>query len=308
MDVAGLRKSKMVLKGEVKRKNDPGNSKLLASDALLLPLGLTNKFFFLVFFASSYFLMKRWREKMGTSTPLHVVNFEELVAIVAHLSSFIYLLGFFGIDYVQNFISGNDDFVEEADINIPPATCGIEDKEEIIVKKPEVQLKGINLGDNDDADIAAAVCNGTVASYSLESSLGDCKRAASVRRSALEIMTGRSLDGLPLEGFDYQSILGQCCEMPVGYVQIPVGVAGPLLVNGLEYMVPMATTEGCLVASTNRGCKAILMSGGATSILLRDGMTRAPVVRFQSAKRAAELKFYIEDPANSDNLCDIFNR
>ncbi|GLJ22301.1 hypothetical protein SUGI_0419540 [Cryptomeria japonica] len=308
MDVAGLRKSKMVLKGEVKRKNDPGNSKLLASDALLLPLGLTNKFFFLVFFASSYFLMKRWREKMGTSTPLHVVNFEDIVAIVAHLSSFIYLLGFFGIDYVQNFISGNDDFVEEADINIPPATCGIEDKEEIIVKKPEVQLKGINLGDNDDADIAAAVCNGTVASYSLESSLGDCKRAAYVRRSALEIMTGRSLDGLPLEGFDYQSILGQCCEMPVGYVQIPVGVAGPLLVNRLEYMVPMATTEGCLVASTNRGCKAILMSGGATSILLRDGMTRAPVVRFQSAKRAAELKFYIEDPANSDNLCDIFNR
>ncbi|GLJ22306.1 hypothetical protein SUGI_0419610 [Cryptomeria japonica] len=292
----------------VKRKNNNGNSKVLASDALLLPLGLTNKLFFLVFFASSYFLMKRWREKMVTSTPLHVVNFGELVAIVAHLASFIYLLGFFGIDYVQNFINGNDDFVEKVDLSIPPTTCGIQGREEIVVKKPEVQLKGNTLGENEDGDIAAAVCNGTVASYSLESSLGDCKRAASVRRRALEIMTGRSLDGLPLEGFDYQSILGQCCEMPVGYVQIPVGVAGPLLVNGLEYMVPMATTEGCLVASTNRGCKAILMSGGATSILLRDGMTRAPVVRFQSAKRASELKFYIEDPANADNLSDIFNR
>ncbi|GLJ22300.1 hypothetical protein SUGI_0419530 [Cryptomeria japonica] len=331
MDVTGLKNSKMVAKNggqtdcfddfttmkkrdddSVKRKNNNENSNMLASDALLLPLGLANKFFFLVFFASSYFLMKRWREKMGTSTPLHVVNFEELVAIVANLSSFVYLLGFFGIDYVQNFISNNDgscdDFVEKVDLNIPPTPCGIADKEEIVVKKPEVQLKGINLGENDDEDIAAAVCKGTVASYSLETSLGDCKRAASVRRRALEIMTGRSLDGLPLEGFDYQSILGQCCEMPVGYVQIPVGVAGPLLVNGLEYMVPMATTEGCLVASTNRGCKAILMSGGATSILLRDGMTRAPVVRFQSAKRAAELKFYIEDPANSDNICDIFNR
>ncbi|XP_057862727.1 3-hydroxy-3-methylglutaryl-coenzyme A reductase 1-like [Cryptomeria japonica] len=327
MDLAGLRKSKMVVRngGEtdccgdfkmmkkrdddsVKRKNNNGNSKVLASDALLLPLGLTNKLFFLVFFASSYFLMKRWREKMVTSTPLHVVNFGELVAIVAHLASFIYLLGFFGIDYVQNFINGNDDFVEKVDLSIPPTTCGIQGREEIVVKKPEVQLKGNTLGENEDGDIAAAVCNGTVASYSLESSLGDCKRAASVRRRALEIMTGRSLDGLPLEGFDYQSILGQCCEMPVGYVQIPVGVAGPLLVNGLEYMVPMATTEGCLVASTNRGCKAILMSGGATSILLRDGMTRAPVVRFQSAKRASELKFYIEDPANADNLSDIFNR
>ncbi|GLJ54540.1 hypothetical protein SUGI_1171370 [Cryptomeria japonica] len=164
--------------------------------------------------------------------------------------------------------------------------------------------KELPFGDNEDANIAVAVCNGTIASYSLESSLGDCKRAASVRRTALDLMTGRSLDGLPLEGFNYQSILGQCCEMPLGYVKVPVGVAGPLLVNGSEYMVPMATTEGCVVASTNIGCKAIFMSGGATSIPLRDGMTRAPVVRFQSAKRVAD-KFYIEDPTNSDNLSDI---
>ncbi|GLJ54542.1 hypothetical protein SUGI_1171390 [Cryptomeria japonica] len=92
--------------------------------------------------------------------------------------------------------------------------------------------------------------------------------------------------------------------MPLGYVKVPVGVAGPLLVNGSEYMVPMATIKGCLVASTNIDCKAIFMSGGVTSILLRDGMTRAPVVRFQSAKRAAD-NFYIEDPTNSDNFSDI---
>lgn len=96
--------------------------------------------------------------------------------------------------------------------------------------------------------------------------------------------------------------------MPVGYVQIPVGIAGPLLLDGFEYSVPMATTEGCLVASTNRGCKAILASGGANSMLLRDGMTRAPVVRFASAKRAAELKFFLEDPLNFDTLAVVFNR
>ncbi|GLJ54541.1 hypothetical protein SUGI_1171380 [Cryptomeria japonica] len=125
------------------------------------------------------------------STP-HAVNFGELVANVAQLSSSIYLLGFFGIDYVQNFISkGNDgswdDFNMEADFNTPPTTCEMAAKEEIVFRKPEVQLKGIALGDNEDANIAAAVCNGTVASYSLESSLGDCKRAASVRRTALKI-------------------------------------------------------------------------------------------------------------------------
>jgi len=281
------------------------NSKILASDALLLPVGLTNKVFFVLFFATSYFLMRRWRAKIRTSTPLHVLSFGELVAIVVQLASFIYLLGFFGIDYIQNFISGNnDDDVREEEKLMNPAP-----KKEVAVKSspPQVQLKGISLGDNEDDDIATAVCNGTVASYSLEATLGDCTRSARVRRKALEMMTGRSLDGLPLEGFDYGSILGQCCELPVGYVQIPVGVAGPLVLDGLEYMVPMSTTEGCLVASTNRGCKAIRMSGGATSVLLRDGMTRAPVVRFATAKRAADLKYYVEDPNNSEKLSAIFN-
>lgn len=129
-----------------------------------------------------------------------------------------------------------------------------------------------------------------------------------MRREALQVKMGLSLDGLPVDGFDYDSILGQCCEMPVGYVQVPVGIAGPLLLDGREFTVPMATTEGCLVASTNRGCKAIYMSGGATSVLLKDGMTRAPVVRLGSAKRAAELKFFLEDPINFETLAMIFNR
>ncbi|CAM8884977.1 unnamed protein product [Rhodiola kirilowii] len=96
--------------------------------------------------------------------------------------------------------------------------------------------------------------------------------------------------------------------MPVGFVQIPVGIAGPLLLDGMQYYVPMATTEGCLVASTNRGCKAIYMSGGASSVLLRDAMTRAPVVRFDTARRAAELKFFLEDPMNFETLSIVFNR
>ncbi|KAJ6403266.1 hypothetical protein OIU84_015224 [Salix udensis] len=70
----------------------------------------------------------------------------------------------------------------------------------------------------------------------------------------------------------------------------------------------MATTEGCLVASTNRGCKAIHLSGGASSVLLRDAMTRAPVVRFGTAKRAAHLKLYLEDPANFDIVSTAFNK
>lgn len=73
--------------------------------------------------------------------------------------------------------------------------------------------------------------------------------------------------------------------MPVGYMQIPVGIVRPLLMDRYKYSVPMATIEGCLVASTNRKCKAIYTSGRASSMLLRDGITRDLVVRFETTKR-----------------------
>ncbi|XP_010534322.1 PREDICTED: 3-hydroxy-3-methylglutaryl-coenzyme A reductase 1-like [Tarenaya hassleriana] len=293
-----------------------------ASDALPLPLYLTNAVFFTLFFSVAYYLLHRWREKIRSNTPLHVVTLSELGAIVALIASFIYLLGFFGIDFVQSFISrasgetwdisdggdaersfliGDDDHRLVTCSPPPPSAVSISK-----LPTPEPVISAL-MGEEDER-IVRSVLDGGIPSYSLESRLGDCKRAAAIRREALQRATGRSLKGLPLEGFDYESVLGQCCEMPVGYVQIPVGIAGPLLLDGFEYSIPMATTEGCLVASTNRGCKAIAISGGATSTVLRDGMSRAPVVRFESAKRASELKFFLENPDNFDTISVVFNR
>ncbi|KAL2926745.1 3-hydroxy-3-methylglutaryl-coenzyme A reductase 1 [Bienertia sinuspersici] len=292
-----------------------------ASDALPLPLYLTNGVFLTLFFSVVYFLLQRWREKIRNSIPLHVVSLSEISAIVAFLASFIYLLGFFGIDFVQSFISPrssscyddeedgiaevvNDQQILNDDKRSP---CGIP------IPLPEKKLevhqlpKTLDLS-SEDEEIVQSVVSGSIPSYSLESKLGDCFQAAKVRREALQRITGRSISGLPLDGFDYESILGQCCEMPVGFIQIPVGIAGPLLLDGREYSVPMATTEGCLVASTNRGCKAIYLSGGASSVILKDGMTRAPVVRFGSARRAAELKFFLEDPSNFETISLVFNK
>ncbi|KAK3034178.1 hypothetical protein RJ639_034318 [Escallonia herrerae] len=298
-----------------------------ASDALPLPLYITNSLFFTLFFSVMYFLLTRWREKIRNSTPLHVVTLAELAALASLIASIIYLLGFFGIDFVQSFVtrspSGTWDVVEderddrfllEEDSRRGPCAAAIDCSPPVVPLKAvaddslRVPTTVILPPSEEDEEIIKSVVAGSTPSYSLESKLGDCKRAAAIRREALERITGKSLSGMPLDGFDYDSILGQCCEMPVGYVQIPVGIAGPLLLNGTEYSVPMATTEGCLVASTNRGCKAIHASGGATSILLRDGMTRAPVVRFGTAKRAAELKFFLEDPLNSDTLAVVFNK
>ncbi|XP_057469749.1 3-hydroxy-3-methylglutaryl coenzyme A reductase 1-like [Actinidia eriantha] len=292
-----------------------------ASDALPLPLYLTNGIFFTLFFAVAYYLLHRWRDKIRTSTPLHILTLSELAAIISLIASFIYLLGFFGIGFVQSFIARasneawDDDVVVDADrfllqedrrlVPCPAAAidCAVPPVSKMMDPPPLPVISS-----EEDEEIVKSVVSGSVPSYSLESKLGDCHRAVSIRREAVQRLTGRSLVGMPLDGFDYDSILGQCCEMPVGYVQIPVGIVGPLLLNGCEYSVPMATTEGCLVASTNRGCKAIYASAGATSIVLRDGMTRAPVVRFPTAKKASELKFFIEDPANFDTLSVVFNK
>ncbi|NP_001313213.1 3-hydroxy-3-methylglutaryl-coenzyme A reductase 1-like [Nicotiana tabacum] len=311
-----------------------------ASDALPLPLYLTNGLFFTMFFSVMYFLLVRWREKIRNSTPLHMVTLSELVAMVSLIASVIYLLGFFGIGFVQSFVSrsnsdswdvedeNTEQFIIEEDSRRGPCAaattlgCAVPppSARQIVPMVPQQPAKvALAVAEKpapiitpavseDDEEIIQSVVQGKTPSYSLESKLADCKRAASVRREALQRITGKSLEGLPLEGFDYESILGQCCEMPVGYVQIPVGIAGPLLLDGREYSVPMATTEGCLVASTNRGCKAIFASGGAISVLLRDGMTRAPVVRFATAKRAAELKFFVEDPLNFETLSLVFNK
>lgn len=276
-----------------------------ASDALPLPLYLTNAVFFTLFFSVAYYLLHRWRDKIRNSTPLHVVTLSEIAAIVSLIASFIYLLGFFGIDFVQSFIARASH--EAWDLDDAEPNFLINDNGRHVGPNLDRQVVP-TLASEEDEEIIKSVVEGTLPSYSLESRLGDCNRAAAIRREALQRTTGRSVQGLPLEGFDYESILGQCCEMPVGFVQIPVGIAGPLLLDGFEYMVPMATTEGCLVASTNRGCKAIHLSGGATSVLLRDGMTRAPVVRFGSAKRASDLKFFLEDPVNFDTLSLVFNR
>ncbi|WVZ65417.1 hypothetical protein U9M48_014782 [Paspalum notatum var. saurae] len=285
--------------------------RLQAGDALPLPIRHTNLIFSALFAASLVYLMRRWREKIRASTPLHVVSLAEIFAICGLVASLIYLLSFFGIAFVQSVVSNSDD--EDEDFLIDSRAAGPRAQPALAPAPAPCALLGSpavapEKMPDEDEEIVAAVVAGKIPSYVLETRLGDCRRAAGIRREALRRITGRDMEGLPLDGFDYASILGQCCELPVGYVQLPVGVAGPLLLDGRRVYVPMATTEGCLVASTNRGCKAIAESGGASSVVLRDGMTRAPVVRFQSARRAAELKAFLEEPANFDTLAVVFNR
>jgi hydroxymethylglutaryl-CoA reductase (NADPH) len=94
--------------------------------------------------------------------------------------------------------------------------------------------------------------------------------------------------------YDYSRVMGACCENVVGYMPIPLGIAGPLKIDGQMYPIPMATAEGTLVASTSRGCKALNAGGGVTTVLTNDGMTRGPAIDFPSITVAAAAKRWVE--------------
>jgi hydroxymethylglutaryl-CoA reductase (NADPH) len=172
-----------------------------------------------------------------------------------------------------------------------------------------------------DQQIADLVLNGQWKDHELEKKLADCARAVAVRRLVIGAKlrqiqsssshnnnnssnsnnnnSGNALDLLPYQHpdvLDYSRVFGANCEIVVGYVPIPVGMVGPMTLNGQSVFIPMATTEGCLVASTNRGAKAITEGGGAHAVIVRDGITRAPCVRLPSARQAAALKLWCEEP------------
>jgi hydroxymethylglutaryl-CoA reductase (NADPH) len=84
-----------------------------------------------------------------------------------------------------------------------------------------------------------------------------------------------------------------------GVAQVPMGLAGPLLVNGEhaqgEFFVPLATTEGTLVASYNRGMKLCRDAGGAITTVIDDRMQRAPVFTLPSAREARAFRTWLDD-------------
>ena len=84
-----------------------------------------------------------------------------------------------------------------------------------------------------------------------------------------------------------------------GVAQVPIGLAGPLLVNGEhaqgEFYVPMATVEGTMLASYNRGMKVIRDSGGVITTVSGEAMQRAPVFVFPSAREARDFGLWLSD-------------
>lgn len=110
--------------------------------------------------------------------------------------------------------------------------------------------------------------------------------------------TATSMTALQETRLDPGSLTGNIENM-IGAVEIPIGLAGPLLIRGERargiFYAPMATTEGALVASATRGAKAISRSGGCTTKVLKQQMLRAPLFIFSDMKGALTFTTWVRD-------------
>jgi hydroxymethylglutaryl-CoA reductase (NADPH) len=127
----------------------------------------------------------------------------------------------------------------------------------------------------------------------------DCSREAVQRRQAfIRQHTDSTLEHTSAYSLDPATLPGNI-ENFFGVAQVPIGLAGPLLVNGEhaqgEFFVPLATTEGTLVASYNRGMKLCRDAGGATTTVIDDRMQRAPVFTLPSAREARAFRTWLDD-------------
>nr|AFT62250.1 3-hydroxy-3-methylglutaryl coenzyme A reductase [Epicauta mannerheimi] len=159
-----------------------------------------------------------------------------------------------------------------------------------------------------DDEVISLVQSKDIPAYQIEKAVEDPVRGVGIRRKIVghEAKILEALPNLPYKNYDYSKVMGACCENVIGYMPVPVGIAGPLKLDGRNVYVPMATTEGCLVASTNRGCRA-LSDCGIISCIVADGMTRGPVVRFPSVKQASEAMVWMKSSENFASIKQHFD-
>lgn len=124
------------------------------------------------------------------------------------------------------------------------------------------------------------------------------KAMADKRRAFVKDVTGYELEHIG-HFSKAPSVYSGNTEHFMGVAQVPIGLAGPIKVNGEhakgDFYIPLATTEGTLVASYNRGMKLTRAAGGITTHVIDDKMNRAPVFVFENAGRARDFGLWVEE-------------
>ncbi|MCS3923293.1 hydroxymethylglutaryl-CoA reductase (NADPH) [Methanosalsum natronophilum] len=128
--------------------------------------------------------------------------------------------------------------------------------------------------------------------------------AIRIRRNAVEKVMGIEFNQIQNYSIDITSVVQKNIENMIGVVQVPLGVAGPLKINGDHaqgsFYIPLATTEGALVASVNRGTSVITESNGTNVKIFKNEMTRAPVFKFKNLYEAKDFVDWLEKASSRE--------
>ena len=147
-------------------------------------------------------------------------------------------------------------------------------------------------------EIIEKLLAGEMKLYQIDNFTENATEALDIRREFIEKHSNVELNQIANYTLDMELAMAKNIENPIGTIQIPIGVAGPLKINGEhakdEFFVPLATSEGALVASINRGCSAITASGGVNARVIGDKMTRAPAIKTESVVEAVKVKQWFE--------------
>ena len=123
------------------------------------------------------------------------------------------------------------------------------------------------------------------------------RHAALLRREFIAEHTGADLVHVSQYSLD-PSLLPGNIENFIGVAQVPVGLAGPLRMVGEhargDFYIPLATTEGTLIASYNRGMRLLTECGGVTTTVVKHRMQRSPVFEFEDALRARTFGHWVD--------------
>jgi len=118
------------------------------------------------------------------------------------------------------------------------------------------------------------------------------REMAEARRRFVKEQTGASLTHVGSFSIDPGALPGNI-ENFMGVAQVPIGLAGPLRINGEhakgDFYIPMATSEGTLVASYNRGMRLLSESGGVRTTVVGQFMQRSPAFFFDDALQARDF-------------------
>lgn len=160
-------------------------------------------------------------------------------------------------------------------------------------------------------DLLRKLISKEIKPYQIDNLL-DLDEAVIVRRKYIEHAANVRLERCALGTLK----AAQCkpnIENMIGSIELPLGFAGPILIHGQnakgEFFVPLATTEGALVASISRGCKLLNACGGVETALLSDHQTRSILFKSENLQVALKLRKYVKtDYEGLKRVCEMHSK